>query len=273
MTLGRLTAALLALAVAGACAQGGEEDILTWEEFKALAYQEPETGVFVANGDEMFETEELLYDHYLQWRDSQLTLGDEQIGKTSQGLIVNRVGGQDDRWNSTQAVNLTYCVSQPGFGGNYNTIVNAMNSATATWEGTARVNFIHRSQFDGNCLGATQSQVEFRVLRTSGAGFLARAFFPSSSWSNQTVVFDQSVFGNISPWSVAGVARHELGHVLGFRHEHTRANTGCFEDNNWRALTTYDSASVMHYPQCNGSNGGDLNLTTRDRQGARALYP
>jgi hypothetical protein len=29
----------------------------------------------------------------------------------------------------------------------------------------------------------------------------------------------------------------------------------------------------MHYPQCNGSNTGNLILTSRDQSGARALYP
>jgi len=45
-----------------------------------------------------------------------------------------------------------------------------------------------------------------------------------------------------------GVFRHELGHVLGLRHEHIRApGTFCTEDSSWRGVTAYDSASVMHY--------------------------
>ena len=65
---------------------------------------------------------------------------------------------------------------------------------------------------------------------------------------------------------------HELGHVLGLRHEHTRPEAGtCFEDNNWRPLTPYDSASIMHYPQCNGTSG-NLSMTSQDRAGIRALY-
>ena len=39
------------------------------------------------------------------------------------------------------------------------------------------------------------------------------------------------------------------------------------------ALTTYDRYSVMHYPQCNGLQTGDLVLTSLDKTGARALYP
>jgi hypothetical protein len=260
----------MALATTASCAEQAEED-LSWEEFQALAWHEPETGVYIADGDTMFEDIDALHAFYEEWRAAQL--GDERVGSSQQALAINRVGGQDDRWTSSQALNLTYCISSPGFGSNYSRMVTAMNSAASAWEGAGRVNFIHRSQFDGNCLGANSSQVVFRVLRTSGQPYLARAFFPSASWSNQTVVVDQSSFGNISPWSLAGIMRHELGHTLGFRHEHTRPEAGtCFENSSWRALTTYDSASVMHYPQCNGSNGGDLNLTTRDRQGTAAVY-
>ena len=56
--------------------------------------------------------------------------------------------------------------------------------------------------------------------------------------------------------------------------EHTRPESGtCFEDNTWRALTTYDAKSVMHYPQCNGTQTGDLVITSKDAAGARSLYP
>jgi hypothetical protein len=71
-----------------------------------------------------------------------------------------------------------------------------------------------------------------------------------------------------------GVFRHELGHVLGLRHEHIRApGTWCTEDTSWRAVTAYDSNSVMHYPWCPGAtNVGDLFITASDAAGVKALY-
>jgi hypothetical protein len=77
---------------------------------------------------------------------------------------------------------------------------------------------------------------------------------------------------------LTGILRHELGHTLGFRHEHIRPESGastiegCVEDSNWRALTTYDRASVMHYPQCNGIDSWDLLITAKDAAGAESLY-
>lgn len=257
------------VAVAG-CA--GEADVpLTFDEFTEQAYDDD--GVYVVNGDEAYEEAQMraVYDSYLDsWSRANR---DGDVVASTQELIVNRRNGADDKWSGSAALNITYCVSQSSFGSRYSTVVNAMNSATAAWEATARVNFIHNSSLDGNCTART-SGVVFDVRQVNTSQYLARAFFPSTSRRSRNVLIASSAFGNISPWTLTGVLRHELGHTLGFRHEHTRPESGtCFEDNNWRALTPYDSSSVMHYPQCNGTQNGDLVLTTRDKAGASALYP
>ncbi|MBZ4422954.1 hypothetical protein [Myxococcus sp. RHSTA-1-4] len=70
-----------------------------------------------------------------------------------------------------------------------------------------------------------------------------------------------------------GVLRHELGHILGFRHEHTHPASGtCFEDSDWRALTPYDPSSVMHYQWCSGVMTADMRLTDLDERGSVSLY-
>jgi hypothetical protein len=243
----------------------------TWEEFQALATVEPETGYYIVNGDELVETPAELQQFY-QRMIAQWDIG-STVGESEEPLIVNLVGGKDDKWSSANATNLTYCVSKSSFGSRYNAVVNAMASATATWEATANVKFVHVTSADTSCTASTSS-VLFNVSQTSTQSYLARSFFPSSSRAARNVLISTSSFTNIAPYTLGGVLRHELGHVIGFRHEHTRPESGtCFEDNNWRALTAYDSASVMMYPQCNGTNQGDLVLTARDKSGARSLYP
>ncbi|WP_394842716.1 M57 family metalloprotease [Pendulispora brunnea] len=232
---------------------------ISFDAWEKTVAREDETGNYIVNGDQVLTSRDELrsfYEEYVQQGD----------------LIVHRANGADAKWNNTQKLNITYCVSRASFGSRYNTVVNAMNSATAAWEGVAKVNFVHSSGQDGNCT-ASNTNVVFDVNQTSTTSYLARAFFPNNGRSSRNVLISTSAFGNTAPYTLAGILRHELGHTLGFRHEHTRPESGtCFEDNSWRALTTYDSASVMHYPQCNGSNRGDLVLTTRDRQGAAALY-
>ncbi|HEY5925139.1 MAG TPA: M57 family metalloprotease [Kofleriaceae bacterium] len=249
------------------------EDALSYEEFKKQAVLEPDTGIYIMNGDEIIETEEAMFSIYQLYLESHYKAIDDGYATIEQGLIVNRVGNSDDKWSASAALNITYCISQSSFGSRYNTMVTAMNSATGAWEAAGRVNFVHVSSQDGNCTNRNNNVV-FNVRQVNTNQYLARAFFPSSSRKGREILVASSSFGNINPWSLTGVMRHELGHTLGFRHEHTRPDSGvCFENNQWRALTTYDSASVMHYPQCNGTNNGDLVLTTRDKSGTGILYP
>lgn len=266
--IGSLVFGVACVSATGCTAEAGPEAFenideanMTFEEFKAMAYKEPwEGGVWIYNGDTPVETERELESIYINF---------VQQG----GLIVHQSGGADVKWSSTQKTNITYCVSSSSFGSRYNTVVSAMNSATAAWEATASVNFVHVSSQDSNCT-ASNTNVVFDVRQVSGQSYTARAFFPNNSRSSRNLLINSTAFGNISPVTLTGVLRHELGHTLGFRHEHTRPEAGtCFEDNSWRSLTTYDASSVMHYPQCNGANGGDLVLTQKDKDGARALYP
>lgn len=234
---------------------------LTWEQFRTTkVFVEPE-GHFIADGDTLFESEKQLREFYeLNVREGQ--------------LIVNRVGSADDKWSNTQKLNLSYCVSDT-FGTRKAQVVTALSQATGAWEAAANVKFVYVAAQDANCT-ASNSNVVFDVRPVNVNGqYLARAFFPSNSRSARNVLLDNTLFTS-SGISAVGVLRHELGHTLGFRHEHTRPQAGatdCFEDNQWRELTSYDSASVMHYPQCNGTNSFSvMNLTALDKQGAAALY-
>ena len=231
---------------------------ITFEEFKAQTHQEPQSGIYIVDGDTPLDNERELLDFYVQ--------------HVQQGaLAVLTSNGVDVKWSDTQKLNITYCVST-SFSGNYTTVVTAMHNAAAAWEAAANVNFVYASANDGTCT-ASNSNVVFDVQPTSGQPYLARAFFPNSPRASRNVLIDSSSFGSISPWTLTGILRHELGHALGFRHEHTRPEAGtCFENSNWRGLTTYDAASVMHYPQCNGSQIGDLVLTQKDKDGAASLY-
>ncbi len=231
----------------------------SWEEFQASVFQEPDSGVYIVNGDTPISDIKHLrefYDHYVR----------------TGALIVNTVGGAQDKWSDSQKLNLTYCISTT-FGANQAAVVTAMASATGAWASAANVKFVYASAQNSSCTASNNNVVfDVRPVNVNGQ-YLARAFFPSNARSSRNVLIDNTAFSTSGSPTLTGILRHELGHVLGFRHEHTRPESGtCFEDNNWQALTTYDSNSVMHYPQCNGTGDWSLSLTSKDITGAVALY-
>src|SRR5512133_808862 len=119
---GMMALATTALLATGCVAEGGEIDegvvaqsSTSWEQFLDVVYQEPDTGIYIVNGDEPvvgLEALELWYVEHVQ----------------RGALAVMTSGGSDVKWDSTKALNITYCISKSGFGANYNAVVSAMNT-------------------------------------------------------------------------------------------------------------------------------------------------
>ncbi len=243
----------------------------TFEEFKAQTYKEPfEGGKYIVNGDTPILNEKLLQEFF----ETRIKESISPVEGGRKKLTVHQVNGQDAVWNSIEKRQLTYCVSKT-FGTNYNQMVSDMQAAGGAWEAVATVDFIHVAGEDDSCTASNPNVVfDVRPVNVNGQ-YLARAFFPDEPRSSRNVLVDNSSF-QLDPngkLSRQGILRHELGHTLGFRHEHTRPDSGtCFEDNNWRPLTSYDAFSVMHYPQCNGQGDWSLTLTNIDKNGAACLY-
>jgi hypothetical protein len=104
--------------------------------------------------------------------------------------------------------------------------------------------------------------------------YIAVAFLPYHPPSRRTIFIGPSFFSPNLGLNQVGVLRHELGHVLGFRHEHIRSGAPpvCPDEplDHIIDLTKYDPRSVMHY-FC-GNVGSSETITELDRQGARLVY-
>lgn len=268
--------------LAGSLAESARSPLgeLSFEDFKASVYKEPwEGGKYIVNGDTTIVDDKHLEEFYtaLNLMAAPPVLGPGEIAPEPQtSLVVHQRGGVDAVWDSVQKGSLTYCVSD-NFGADKDDVIAEMAAATGVWEAVAAVDFNYDATQDADC-DAFNSNVVFDVRRVNVNGqYLARAFFPGESRVSTNVLIDESSFElDPSPpakLNLGGILRHELGHALGFRHEHTRPNSGrCFEDSNWKPLTDYDPFSVMHYPQCNGLGDWSLTLTAKDENGAACLY-
>lgn len=240
----------------------------SWGQFLSQTYRDAD-GQYIVNGDVPVPDTLALFEFY-----QSMPSGDSDEDHTEHGgagdLIVNTdQSGAATVWPRQQAQNLTYCVSD-AFGSRKASVVNAMEQGAATWEeASSGIDFRYSSSQDRNCT-TSNNNVVFSVEPTSATGYVARAFFPNSPKSQRNVLVAGQFYSSGS--QQGPIMGHELGHVLGFRHEHTRPEAGtCFEDRNWLPLTPYDSASVMHYPQCNGSSMS-LSFSDYDRAGVQRAY-
>ncbi len=241
--------------------------------------------LYVTEGDTLLDDLQLeLYAGQREAEDAafkaMLRAGEHGLGGSSltgQSRLVGIVNnGKLVRW--ADGLKLSYRIAKDSFVGgdadaHYKVVKENMMFACNAWENTCGVQFEHCSDLDDKP-GVGLEGCLFVVREVDAFGrFIAAAFFPTDPKNRRRVVIDPSYY--TTSFDKVGVLRHELGHLLGFRHEHIRsgAPADCPDEgqDDTRDLTEYDPQSVMHY-FCGGEGSRDLFITEIDREGSQRLY-
>jgi serralysin len=190
--------------------------------------------------------------------------------------------GADDTYSHGTQKRLSYCVANSFNSSPTDTkktaVVTALATAASNWENIIDVDFTYVGAQDPNCT-FTNTNVWFNVIPSGGNDGWAYAFAPHYSRSGRELRLGTQA-------AAAPLMTHELGHILGFGHEHGRSEyvlptgkspppgtTTCVESGA-RNITSYDSASVMHYPSNGYCPGTALNyaITSTDILGAQRMF-
>jgi hypothetical protein len=199
------------------------------------------------------------------------------------GLVAATIDGKPMRWELP--VELTWEIDETSFAGRAAELAKTKllcAVATKDWNDAAKeMGIDHLVQFSEN---VADPVFRFAFGQFSAPGLYAVAFFPNDTYERRWVHIGPATFVTPNDFDPIGVLRHELGHVLGFRHEHIRPEAkpgpqvgeiqeswvvGSIDGEN---LTDYDSQSVMHYPMSNGKRTMDFKLSDKDKASFRDLY-
>lgn len=211
---------------------------------------------------------------YTQYKISRLVISyDTMLFKEK--LIVERRNNKPVRWPENYVIK--YCIAENSFpiSNQYTMVKENMKAATKDWENTCNVKFFYDEQKDASNILTPTPDLTFVIMGYDNINndFIASAFFPYDPPIKRMLLIDPSYF--TTDYDKIGVLRHELGHILGFRHEHIIGDVPlvCKGERLGDAtpITRYDPKSVMHY-FCEGIGNIKLEITEIDRKGSQSIY-
>jgi hypothetical protein len=249
--------------------QQGEEEGPAIRALMGALPRDPD-GNFMVEGDLALTKAELI-DHLSTLADGVVMQEDNSE------LLLATVNGVFSFYTTRAERRLTYAVDKSSFENEarYSEVVALMDEAAGAWEAVCpacAIDFVHLVDLDtARGLVAGTPELNFVVRYRNGAStFLAEAFYPYHTGSDRTVNIYPGLFTSNFP--KAGVMTHEVGHILGYRHEQLRGVPGCgAPGSDFVALTDYDNKSIMHY-FCGGGGNPEMVLSDTDKQGHRLIY-
>ncbi|MBK8080332.1 MAG: matrixin family metalloprotease [Saprospiraceae bacterium] len=232
---------------------------------------------YIVEGDINLDKDELYY--YCLKRLQKKYDSNSNIGGNL--TLGTDLSGNPAKWPSGTTIKYTIMKNSFSPRSRYDMVVNAMQEASKDWMQVCNIKFEHKIEYDNQELDleSVSEEIIFIVRQLDvDERFIAKAFFPSDPVYKRNLILNSRFF--TTNFNKVGILRHELGHVLGFRHEHIWSpDIACFGENiiedELGAIqeTQYDPYSVMHYPCGLNKNNTQLNLTEFDKEGARRIYP
>jgi hypothetical protein len=205
-------------------------------------------------------------------RSTESDAGSGTVLNPDVSLNVNMIEGRLDYWADPEDRKLTYAIDKSSMTDEqYRIVQAAMAEAAKDWEDACPqcgIYFDYKHKFDAK---PDHKDVRLIVRLEQGEFGLGRSFFPSSPVEERVMTVSPAFFG--ADVARAGVLRHQLGHVLGYRHEHItpEAGPGCFAEDNSFVTGSYDPKSVMHYP-CGNGGTKEMRLSPRDIVSHQIIY-
>lgn len=227
---------------------------------------------WIVEGDLGLDEDELMA--YAHQRTALRAAREGGVDMERKGLVGILEDNRVVRW--AKGLVLTYAVLKDTFASeeDYDLVVAATAEATGDWEHVCGVDFEHKSEWDDGAGPAGQQPLFLILGYDSGGDFIAMSFFPYHPEYRRRIYLDPVFFQDIG-YDKVGILRHELGHMLGWRHEHIRSGAPavCPDEvlDGTIAWGEYDPQSVMHY-FCGGMGTREMEISDLDAQYARAIY-
>ena len=234
---------------------------------------------YIIEGDIRMDDYQLLQYCYkrLNQKPEQL----QESNKSGKLTVGTDLSGGASLWRPGTIIK--YYVNRRSFStkASYDMVITAMSNATKDWAKICNIKFQYLPQLDNRDIDLeTYPENSLFVVQQVNVPeeFAAQAFFPHDPKYNRMLLLNSSFF--TTHFSVIGILRHEIGHILGFRHEHIWLKDGScpgediiIDAMGATQLTEYDPYSVMHYPCSLNENNTKLLLTQFDIKGASLVYP